>query len=79
MIKRHGYYLLHDDSLHGDNLSALEAKALFSWYDLNPKHANKFDGCSVYELDDGTVVKVVTLFDFFSIEPRVLVHRFPFT
>lgn len=43
------------------------------------KFAGRFDSVSVYQLEDGSIIRRVSLEDFFSPEFRVVVKDYPFT
>ena len=82
MIKRHGYYLPAQNLLRGDQEFSQEAKTLFD--DLNLPLDNKgkyqggrYDGISICQKEDGTIVKRLCLEDFFSPTFRVLVRDYP--
>ena len=76
--KRYGYYLAAYGSRHGDEDFSLEAETIFNAFGFEPnKHGNyqggKFDGISIYQNEDGSIVKRLSLTDFFSFNHKVIV------
>jgi hypothetical protein len=77
---RHGYFLPLQGKLCGDAEFANESKELYDSLVVSEyKFAGRFDGVSIFQRDNGEIVKRLCIQDFFSAELKVLVKDHPFT
>lgn len=82
-MNKHGYYIALQNKMFGDIAFAKEAKEIFDSFGFTfdkkkGYQGGKFDGVSIWETSDGRIIKRVSLHDYFSQEPKVLVKDFPF-
>lgn len=76
---KHGYFIPSHNKFYGDMEFATESRELWQVLGLSDKFAGRYDGVSIHQLDNGTVVKRACVQDFFSEKLRVIVKDYPFT
>jgi hypothetical protein len=76
---RHGYYLASLNMVAGDYELSLQASRFYSeTLGLVAKHADRFDGVSIYTRPDGSLIIRATLQNFFSDQLDVKIQDFPY-
>lgn len=79
MSFRHGYYIAARNLLAGDRALALEAQAFYrNRLALDAKHAQPYDGVSLWTRPDGSLVIRVILQNFFADNLDIRTHDYPY-
>jgi hypothetical protein len=63
-MSRHGYYLPALGTMHGDPEFAEESRALWVHHGQNPDNPGRYDGVSIWEAPDGTIVRRLMVQDY---------------